>query len=66
LWANEATGKTDALDAPKYIELLFAWVAAQIDDEATFPTSGDFGKKFLPSVKKILSRLFRVFAVFPV
>lgn len=62
MWANEATGKADALDAPTYVEKLFEWVASQIDDEAVFPTDGSFGKKFMPAVKKILSRMFRVYA----
>lgn len=62
LWASEKTEKAEALSAPVYIEKLFMWVAAQLDDEAIFSTSGDYGKNFLPAVKKILSRMFRVYA----
>jgi len=62
LWADEGSKQPVELDAPAYIEKLFQWVAAQFDDESTFPTNGEYGKKFLPAVKKILSRLFRVYA----
>ena len=62
LWANEKDGKTEALSAPVYIEKLFAWVSTQMDDENVFSTSSTYSKNFLPTVKKILSRMFRVYA----
>lgn len=50
--------------APRYMKLLFAWVQAQLDDEAVFPTQ--FGRPFPADfrvrVQTILKRLFRVYA----
>jgi len=40
LWADDATKQPEELNAPAYIEKLFAWVAAQLDDESIFPTDG--------------------------
>ena len=62
LWANEKDGKTEALSAPVYIEKLFDWVSQQLDDENIFSTASTYSKNFLPAVKKILSRMFRVYA----
>lgn len=62
LWANEKDGKTEALSAPVYVEKLFLWVSNQLDDENIFSTSSTYGKNFMPAVKKILSRMFRVYA----
>lgn len=62
LWANEADGKPEALSAPVYVEKLFQWVSAQLDDESIFSTSSNYNKNFIPAVKKILSRMFRVYA----
>lgn len=53
-------GKKECLDAPSYIEKLFAWVAESIDNEDIFSTEGEYSKKFMPTVKKILARMFRV------
>ncbi|XP_060593239.1 MOB kinase activator 3B-like isoform X2 [Ruditapes philippinarum] len=55
--------KPTALPAPTYITLLMEWVEAQINDDTIFPlTCGvPFPKNFLTTVKKMLTRLFRVF-----
>lgn len=52
-----------ALPAPQYITLLMEWVESQINDENIFPVKCGvpFPKNFLQTVKKILTRLFRVF-----
>ncbi|KFQ30382.1 MOB kinase activator 3A, partial [Merops nubicus] len=52
-----------ALSAPQYMNLLMDWIEVQINNEDIFPTNvgTPFPKNFLPVVKKILSRLFRVF-----
>jgi len=52
-----------SLPAPEYIERLVVWISEQLDDQTIFPEhSSDFGRSFLPTVKKILSRMFRVYA----
>ncbi|KAI1230481.1 hypothetical protein IHE44_0009940, partial [Lamprotornis superbus] len=55
--------KPTALSAPQYMNLLMDWIEVQINNEDIFPTNvgTPFPKNFLPVVKKILSRLFRVF-----
>ncbi|ELR61774.1 Mps one binder kinase activator-like 2A, partial [Bos mutus] len=52
-----------ALSAPRYMDLLMDWIEVQINNEDVFPTNvgTPFPKNFLQVVKKILSRLFRVF-----
>ena len=59
-WADgKSVTKPMDVSAPKYIELLLAWVAEQLDDEALFPTAPGvpFPPSFLPSVKNIFRRL---------
>ncbi|XP_073401619.1 MOB kinase activator 3A isoform X1 [Dendrobates tinctorius] len=55
--------KPTALSAPKYMNLLMDWIEVQINNEGIFPTNvgTPFPKNFLQVVKKMLSRLFRVF-----
>ncbi|XP_042898183.1 MOB kinase activator-like 3 [Parasteatoda tepidariorum] len=55
--------KPTALPAPKYVSLLMDWIEAQINNEDIFPVKMDvpFPKPFLPTCKKILTRLFRIF-----
>ncbi|XP_008587462.1 PREDICTED: MOB kinase activator 3A [Galeopterus variegatus] len=55
--------KPTALSAPRYMDLLMDWIEVQINDEGVFPTNvgTPFPKNFLQTVRKILSRLFRVF-----
>jgi len=63
-WAdNKKKEKPINLPAPVYIERLVVWISEQLDDQSIFPeNSSEFGKNFLPSAKKILSRMFRVYA----
>ncbi|XP_044514549.1 MOB kinase activator 3A [Gracilinanus agilis] len=63
-WQDEQKyRKPTALSAPKYMNLLMDWIEVQINNEDIFPTNvgTPFPKTFLQVVKKILSRLFRVF-----
>jgi MOB kinase activator 1 len=64
-WADNKNKKEKpvSLPAPEYIEKLVVWISEQLDDQTIFPeNSSDFGKNFLPTAKKILSRMFRVYA----
>lgn len=64
LWADKDQYKKPvALPAPRYIELLMDWTEAQINSENVFPVSTDvpFPRSFVPLVRKILTRLFRIF-----
>ncbi|XP_064599732.1 MOB kinase activator 3B-like [Liolophura sinensis] len=55
--------KPTALAAPHYITLLMEWVERQINTEEIFPVKVGvpFPRNYLQVVKKILTRLFRVF-----
>ena len=56
--------KPTEVAAPEYVELLMAWVEAQINDEQIFPLQlgTPFPKDFVPRIRKIYQRLFRVYA----
>lgn len=63
-WCDGGTYKKPTkLPAPKYIELLMDWIEIQINNEDLFPVSVGipFPKNYLTNVKKIMTRLFRVF-----
>jgi len=61
--AKKRDKKPVSLPAPEYIERLVVWISEQLDDPILFPeNSSDFTKDFLPTVKKILSRMLRVYA----
>ena len=66
LWADGVkVRKPIKVSAPEYVDLLMAWVGAQLDDESLFPTARDAPfrpKKFLRAVRTIYKRLFRVYA----
>ena len=65
LWADGVKVKTPVkLSAQKYINVLFDWVEEQLDDPSLFPRGlgGKFPRDFIPVVKTILKRLFRVYA----
>lgn len=47
---------------PTAVDLLMSWVEKQLGDEALFPDSGAYPAQFLAVVKKIWTRLFRVYA----
>jgi len=63
-WADsKKKEKAISLPAPEYIEKLVVWISEQLDDSSIFPCeNSEFGKNFQPTVKKILSRMFRVYA----
>ncbi|XP_023216041.1 MOB kinase activator-like 3 [Centruroides vittatus] len=63
-WADGCRYKKPTpFPAPQYITLLMDWVETQINNEEIFPVTVDipFPKTFVPTCKKILTRLFRVF-----
>ncbi|PAA51309.1 hypothetical protein BOX15_Mlig017823g1 [Macrostomum lignano] len=63
-WADKVQyKKPTSLPAPVYIGLLMDWVEEQINDDRLFPGDSQtpFPKNYTASVKKILTRLFRVF-----
>jgi MOB kinase activator 1 len=65
LWADGVRVKNPIkLSAPDYVEALFDWVEAQLDDPSVFPQrlGAPFPKDFNAVVKNILKRLFRVYA----
>jgi len=64
-WADGANVKQALkVSAPQYVDYLMVWVQGQLDDEAIFPSKIGmaFPKNFLPIVKNIFKRLFRVYA----
>ena len=50
--------------APEYVDLLMSWIEKQINDPRIFPVEAgiQFPKDFEQIIKKILRRLFRVYA----
>ncbi|BHF72589.1 MOB kinase activator 3A [Sparganum proliferum] len=60
---NNRYRKPTPVSAPEYIGLLMDWIDEQINDPVLFPTSMDvpFPKNYRSAVKKIMSRLYRVF-----
>ncbi|KDD74003.1 Mob1/phocein family protein [Helicosporidium sp. ATCC 50920] len=65
LWADGVNVKTPVkLPAPAYVNALFDWVEAQLDDQSIFPQryGEPFPADFQPRVRTILRRLFRVYA----
>eukprot|EP01028_Stygiella_incarcerata_P004134 TRINITY_DN1872_c0_g1_i1.p1 TRINITY_DN1872_c0_g1~~TRINITY_DN1872_c0_g1_i1.p1 ORF type:complete len:216 (-),score=50.82 TRINITY_DN1872_c0_g1_i1:119-766(-) len=62
-WADGVKVKKPVkVDAPEYIDRLMSWIEGLLDDESTFPITGDFPKDFVNTVKSIFRRLFRVYA----
>jgi MOB kinase activator 1 len=52
-----------SLSAPEYVDMLADWIYSTLSDPAIFPAEGTaYGKNFMPACRKILGRLFRVFA----
>lgn len=52
------------MPAPQYVERLYVWIEAQLQDERIFPTKPDdpFPSDFKKRVERIFRRLFRVYA----
>eukprot|EP00026_Physarum_polycephalum_P014378 Phypoly_transcript_14884.p1 GENE.Phypoly_transcript_14884~~Phypoly_transcript_14884.p1 ORF type:complete len:144 (+),score=14.99 Phypoly_transcript_14884:452-883(+) len=63
-WAQDKHDKPVNLPAPKYIKNLRAWILAHLENPKVFPGAlgGTFGSSFNSTVKKIWSRMFRVYA----
>lgn len=65
LWADGSRVK-DPIDvpAPEYITLMFAWIDEQVNDTKIFPEDQNvkFPRNFKSVVRKIFSRLFRLYA----
>mmetsp|Transcript_5868 Transcript_5868/g.22267 ORF Transcript_5868/g.22267 Transcript_5868/m.22267 type:complete len:217 (-) Transcript_5868:277-927(-) len=61
---KESGKKVVRVTAQKYVTNLMDWIAKLINDEETFPgpDGGEFPKDFQNTVKKIFTRLFRVYA----
>jgi len=52
-----------SLPAPNYVDNLAGWCFTQLNDTTVFVKDGEtYPKTFIPVCKKILGRLFRVFA----
>eukprot|EP00055_Hartaetosiga_balthica_P000549 m.136877 g.136877 ORF g.136877 m.136877 type:complete len:251 (+) comp11029_c0_seq1:54-806(+) len=65
LWADGTVIKKPIkCAAPEYTDYLMTWVQSQLDDESLFPSKVGvpFPKTFLSAAKKILKRLYRVYA----
>lgn len=63
LWVD-GCGEPQRMSAPAYIERLFDWVEEKLDDQSLFPVheAWPFAPSFLPTIKVIFKRLFRVYA----
>ncbi|EGG20435.1 Mob1-like protein [Cavenderia fasciculata] len=61
LW-SDGKDKPQELPAKKYIDNLSNWIADQIDNTDIFPIGDSYSKQFKPAVKKILSRILRVYS----
>lgn len=65
LWQdNEAFKKPTKMSAPEYIEHLMAWIQANVDNEANFPSriGVPFPKSFASLIRNMFKRLYRVYA----
>eukprot|EP00300_Choanocystis_sp_HF-7_P010680 c17085_g1_i1.p2 GENE.c17085_g1_i1~~c17085_g1_i1.p2 ORF type:complete len:135 (+),score=31.05 c17085_g1_i1:462-866(+) len=62
-WREDPSSKAVQLSAPSYIDNLFGWIESQLNDSSLFPSDVEtiFPPHIVDSVKKICSRLFRVF-----
>ncbi|EGG21826.1 Mps1 binder-like protein [Cavenderia fasciculata] len=65
LWADgKDIKKPVRVSAPVYVDYLMTWVQNTLEDEEIFPLNPttEMSKNFLPTVKTIFKRLFRVYA----
>lgn len=65
LWADGSRVKSPIdVPAPEYIDLMFTWIDEQVNDTKIFPEDQDvkFPRVFKSVVRKIFSRLFRLYA----
>jgi MOB kinase activator 1 len=62
-WAANKKEKPQDLPANEYVDKVVEWIIGQLEDSTLFPEHSDgFTPRFLPAAKKILSRMFRVYA----
>ncbi|CAG9320085.1 unnamed protein product [Blepharisma stoltei] len=63
-WTDQNSPIPLQLSAPQYINKLMEWIEGKLNDRNLFPTElgVDFPSNFIPSVKVMLKRLFRVYA----
>jgi hypothetical protein len=66
MWADEQNKKPIECAAREYCTRLFAWLEHKFEDNALFPTTGDFPKNFSQEVQVMLKRMVRSAAVRPV
>eukprot|EP00026_Physarum_polycephalum_P019444 Phypoly_transcript_21463.p1 GENE.Phypoly_transcript_21463~~Phypoly_transcript_21463.p1 ORF type:complete len:127 (+),score=7.77 Phypoly_transcript_21463:50-382(+) len=50
------------LSADEYIDRLIIWISEQLEDPAIFPNYSNNSPMFLPTIKKIMTRIYRVYA----
>eukprot|EP01133_Synstelium_polycarpum_P005929 gene5929-6868_t len=65
LWADgKDIKKPVRVSAPVYVDYLMTWIQNTLEDEEIFPLKQDteMPKAFIPTVKTIFKRLFRVYA----
>lgn len=68
LWSASGGGAPARLPARDYVDRLFSWIGALLDDPAVFPASSStaapaaYPRDFLETVRAITRRLFRVYA----
>jgi MOB kinase activator 1 len=64
LWADTSAKKPIKVSAPEYVDRLMTWIEFMLSNEKIFPTSVDvpFPDNFEEQVKRIMKRLFRVYA----
>jgi MOB kinase activator 1 len=65
LWQDPQSSeytKPTKVSAAQYCDLLFAWTERHLEDPEIFSKTGAYGSKFMPAVKQIFKRLFRVYA----
>lgn len=64
LWQDPNLRRPISVSAPTYVENLMNWIQDFFDDETVFPAKLNcpFPSKFVPLVKTIMKRLFRIYA----
>lgn len=65
LWKEKSSEKAVTLPASEYVAKVFIWVESVINDEVVFPPDEDtpWPPNFEKFLKKIFSRLFRVYII---
>lgn len=64
-WKSSRDAKPKQLPVDSYIDHVFFWVNAQIENEELFPTDDEipFPPSFKQCLKKMYQRMFRIFAI---